>query len=357
MFKKSIFLLTLVLFTSCGSSKVDQTVTLEKRPVIRRSGNTFVVEDANQKKLDDKSSQNSNTYGTLGAMGSVPSYTGPGAAMAYLASDVLEGRKTGSAGIEKAALFVERFFKDNDIPPYFSDYRDPVNIDDLPAFNIVAWLPGNDPELKDEFVVIGAHYDHIGDGKQVDGDAIANGANDNASGTAVVLEIAKQLAASNDNARSVVFALFTAEEMGLVGSKQLAKKFNNAGMDLYTMLNFEMVGVPMNRDYSLYLTGYQDSNMAEITNSYAGEKLVGFLPTAQEQNLFKRSDNYAFYKEFGVPSQTFSSFDFTNFDHYHGVNDEADQQDVKHIQTIANKMAPVVRKIINARSKEILSYR
>jgi hypothetical protein len=125
-------------------------------------------------------------------------------------------------------------------------------------------------------------------------------------------------------------------------------------LNLYTMLNFEMVGVPMvAKDHLLYLTGYELSNLAEVSNTYAREKLVGFLPKAKEFNLFKRSDNYPFHNAFNVPSQTYSTFDFTNFDHYHKVGDENELMDYGHMATVVNKSIPMVLGIINASIKEI----
>jgi hypothetical protein len=80
----------------------------------------------------------------------------------YLSSDELEGRETGTKGIEKAAVFLEDFLKKNKIKPYFKTYRDTLTNFDSPAFNIVGVIEGTDPQLKKEFVVLSAHYDHIG---------------------------------------------------------------------------------------------------------------------------------------------------------------------------------------------------
>ena len=120
------------------------------------------------------------------------------------------------------------------------------------------------------------------------------------------------------------------------------------------MLNFEMVGVPMvDKDHLMYLTGYELSNLAEISNSYATEKVAGFLPKAKEFNLFKRSDNLPFHELFNVPSQTYSTFDFTNFDHYHKVGDETSLMDFDHMANVVNKVIPVMEGIINAPTKEV----
>ncbi len=208
--------------------------------------------------------------------------------------------------------------------------------------------------LKNEFIIIGAHYDHIGLQNEENGDTIANGANDNASGTTAVLEFARYFGSLKENKRSIIFALFSGEEKGLLGSKHLAQKLKDSNLDVYAMLNFEMIGVPMvDKDHSLYLTGYQLSNLAEITNTYAHKNLVGFLPKAKEFNLFRRSDNASFHDLFNVPSQTYSSFDFTNFDYYHKVGDEASKMDFIFMSTIVNEMIPVLSGIVNSSTKEI----
>ncbi len=274
--------------------------------------------------------------------------------MNVLASDELQGREAGSEGIASAANYIETIFKTHKIAPYFESYRDTIsNFEDV-AFNIVGLIPGNDKILKNEFIVVGAHYDHIGITKSASNDSIANGANDNASGTTTVLELARYFANAKNNKRSIIFALFTAEEKGLLGSKHLAQKLKDQNLNLYTMLNFEMVGVPLEgKDYLMYLTGYTLSNLAEVSNSYSNEKVVGFLPKAKEFNLFARSDNYSFHEIFKVPSQTFSTFDFTNFDHYHKVGDENKLMDFGHMANVVNKMIPVLEAIINAPTKEI----
>ena len=275
-------------------------------------------------------------------------------AMRYLASDELEGRATGSEGIEKAAVYIENVFKDNGLKPYFETYRDTFNVKDIIGYNVIAYIEGNDPKLKDEFVILGAHYDHIGTAKEENGDTIANGANDDASGTVAVLEWAKYFAKKKNNKRSIIFALYAAEEMGLVGSKDLAKRLKESKLKLYTMINFEMIGVPRNGDVPMaYLTGYEKSNMAEKLNTYAGDGVVGFLKTAKEYRLFMRSDNYSFYKEFKMPAHAISTFDFTNFDHYHKVGDEADKMDFEHMTSFMNKMIPAIEGMLNSPTQEI----
>lgn len=272
----------------------------------------------------------------------------------YLASDELEGRDTGSEGIEKAAVYIENYFKNNGVKPYFDTYRDSFTVKGKEAFNVIGYLEGNDPNLKNEFVIIGAHYDHIGSGPEENGDTIANGANDNAAGVGTVMAMAKYFSKTKSNKRSILFTLFSAEEKGLVGSKYLAKTLKSEGIDLYLMLNYEMVGVPLvDKDYTAYVTGFNKTNLAEKMNEYAGKKIAGFLPKAGEYRLFMRSDNYPFFQEFNVPCQTFSTFDFTNFQHYHKVGDESEKMDFNHMANFVNAFIPAVRKAVNAPTKEI----
>lgn len=273
----------------------------------------------------------------------------------FLAADNVEGRDTGSHGIEQAALYIEKKLLSYDVTPYFSTYRDSFKINDLEAYNIVGYLEGIDSILKKEVVLIGAHYDHIGfRARPVTNDTIANGANDNASGTATVLAMAKYFGAMKNNKRSIIFALFTAEELGLRGSRHLAERLSTEKLNLYTMINFEMMGVPfLDRDYQVFATGHDLSNMAEVLNKYAGNKLVGKSEEAAKFNLFKRSDNYAFYEQFNIAAQTISSCDLTNFDFYHHVDDESDKLDYEHMASVVNKFLPTLERVINSEVQEI----
>ena len=271
----------------------------------------------------------------------------------YLSSDELQGRMTGTSGIEKAATLIESTLRENNIQPYFQTYRDSFDVKGTTGYNIVGFKEGTDPELKDEFIVIGAHYDHIGEGKPVGGDTLANGANDNASGTTAVLELAKYFG-KVETGRSILFTLYSAEEMGLVGSKHLANRLKEEGIDLYVMFNIEMIGIPMeDKSYSAYVTGYELSNLSEKFNEYAGGEVLGFLPQAKEYNLFMRSDNYPFYEAFGMPAQTISSFDFTNYDYYHHVDDEYENMNIPHMVTLIKEIIPGLSELANSATREV----
>lgn len=272
----------------------------------------------------------------------------------FLSSDELEGRDPGSKSMEKAVNYLEKIYADNNVKPYFSTYKDTLKDFPKTAYNIVGFIEGNDPKLKNEFVVIGAHYDHIGlllDA--VEGDKINNGANDNASGTTAVTEVVKYFGKTKSNKRSILFAFFTAEEKGLLGSKHLAEKLKKKNFNIYTMLNFEMIGVPMKRDFTAYITGYGKSNMASKFNEYAGKNLIGFVQQELTYRLFMASDNYPFFTEFGIPAQTVCTFDFENFEYYHQPQDEFKLMDTAHMASFVQDMLPVIEKMTNSPAKEI----
>jgi Zn-dependent M28 family amino/carboxypeptidase len=271
----------------------------------------------------------------------------------YLSSDELEGRETGTRGIEKAAVFLEDFFKKNNVKPYFSSYRDTLTNFKSPAYNIVGVLEGTDPVLKKEFIVLSAHYDHIGLEKKQQDDMINNGANDDASGVTAVAQMAKYFSETKSNKRSILFVFFAGEEKGLLGSKSLVQKLQKQNFNLYAQLNIEMIGVPMKRDYLAYITGFDKSNMAEKINEYTGKKTIGFLPKEAEYQLFYRSDNYSFYEAFKKPCQSISTFDFENFDFYHHVSDEFKVMDISHMTSFIQEFLPAVTKIATTSIEEI----
>ncbi|WP_281231782.1 M20/M25/M40 family metallo-hydrolase [Flavobacterium gelatinilyticum] len=271
----------------------------------------------------------------------------------YLSSDELEGRETGTNGIEKAAVFLEDYFKKHNVKPYFSTYRDTLTNFKSPAYNIVGVLEGTDPVLKKEYVVLSAHYDHIGVEKKQQPDVIYNGANDDASGVTAVAQMAKYFSETKSNKRSILFVFFAGEEKGLLGSKSMVQKLKKQNFNLYTQLNIEMIGVPMKRDYLAYITGFDKSNMAEKINEYTGKKTIGFLPKEAEYQLFYRSDNHPFFETFGKPCQSLSTFDFENFDFYHHVSDEFKIMDIPHMTAFVQELLPAVTRISQTPTEEI----
>ncbi|RSK40642.1 M28 family peptidase [Mangrovimonas spongiae] len=277
--------------------------------------------------------------------------------VSYLSSDEIKGRNTGTEGIDKAAAFIENKFKAFNVKPYYKTYRDSFTVKGKQAFNVIGFIEGTDKKLKDEIIILGAHYDHIGFGKKVGNDSIANGANDNATGTSAVIAMAKYFSKVKSNRRSIMFALFSAEELGLEGSKHLAERLKESDANIYTVVNFEMIGVPLiDTKHQAFLTGYELSNMGEKMNSYAKKDLIGASDVSKKYNLFMRSDNYAFYKAFKVPSHTLSSCDLTNFDHYHQVGDEVELLDFSFMAGLVNATIPTIEAMSNTPTQEIKMY-
>lgn len=330
--KNTIILAVALLLVSCGSTA----------PLVGVQGNNV------PKKVDIASNQVTLALPDIKKMKSVEK------SITFLASDQLQGRDTGSEGIEMAAQFIEARFEDAGVTPFYNTYRDNFKANQKDAFNLVGVIEGTDPDLKNEIIIIGAHYDHIGTAKAVGEDVIANGANDNAAGTTAVLALADYFAQIKNNKRTLVFALFSAEEKGLLGSKHLAARMKKDKLTPYLMFNIEMVGAPMvDKDHFVYASGYGISNLPEIFNGYVGQNIIGFLPKAKEFNLFKRSDNYPFFLEFNIPAHTISSFDFTNFDHYHGVGDESDKINFKFMEEVIKRVAIGLKKTANSPKKDI----
>jgi hypothetical protein len=176
----------------------------------------------------------------------------------YLASNELEGRMSGKKGNKIAADFIKKRFEKYDLATEYDKFSikrinpGPKNeIGDDFTQNIYTWIEGNDLVLKDEIVVIGAHMDHIGYGpsySRYGNNRIHNGADDNASGTAALIEIAEAFAAmKGQNKRTVVIMAFSAEEMGLKGSLHYVNnpKFPKGNPDIKKhvfMLNMDMIG-------------------------------------------------------------------------------------------------------------------
>lgn len=175
----------------------------------------------------------------------------------------------------------------------------------LKASNVIGILPGSDPALAKEYVVLSAHLDHVGIGEPVKGDRIYNGAMDNASGVAAVLEVARALQASETKPkRSVLFALVTAEEKGLMGAKYFAARPTVPAEALVADLNLDMF-LPLMPFTHVVAYGLDESTLAASLQQVAAAHGVKVQPDPQPNRMgFVRSDQYAFIRE-GVPAMAF----------------------------------------------------
>jgi hypothetical protein len=163
-----------------------------------------------------------------------------------LADDVFEGRAVGTRGGRAAAQYIVKELRKSRLKPAGTDgdYFQPC---DRGGRNILVMLPGTDAVLKDEFIVVGAHYDHVGDGRMGHANGpigyIFNGADDNASGVSALLETIEALSDSQlDTRRSILFAFWDGEEMGMLGSKRWFKSPTVPTNAIKLGVNIDMIG-------------------------------------------------------------------------------------------------------------------
>jgi Zn-dependent M28 family amino/carboxypeptidase len=201
--------------------------------------------------------------------------------------------------------------------------------------NIVARLEGGDPKLKHEVVVVSAHLDHLGIGEPINGDRIYNGAMDDASGVAAVLDIAHRLKQGPRPRRSILFVLFTAEEKGLLGSHYFVAHPTIARQNIVADMNFDMP-LPLWPLKSVYLPGETESSLGADARAIGAQQGIAVVPDPlPDRNVFIRADQYSFVRE-GVPA-LFFKFGFAKdtpefkIEHdwranrYHAPSDDLDQ--------------------------------
>ncbi len=206
------------------------------------------------------------------------------------------------------------------------------------TWNALGIIPGSDLKLRDSAVLFSAHLDHVGVGTPVAGDSIYNGADDDASGVAAVLELARVLASGPRPRRTVIFALFGSEEIGGLGSTYFQAHPPIPLKDIAANLEFEMIGRadPVVQADTLWLTGWERSNLGPALAAH-GAHLVGDPHPAQD--FFARSDNYVLAKK-GVVAQTVSSFGLHK--DYHQPSDDLAHIDFEHMNAaIASLLGPV----------------
>lgn len=190
----------------------------------------------------------------------------------YLSSDKMEGRFPGTKGNNDAAAYIKKYFKKYGLQKFNTNYYqsfklfvkegiNKVKSDTVVTQNVVGYIEGSDSVLKNEYIVIGAHYDHWGWGgkgsssKKKDTVAIHNGADDNASGVAALLCILNQVAKSKVKPkRSIIFISFSGEEEGLLGSKYFISHLPIEKSAVKVMLNMDMVG-RLNPEKQIYMGG------------------------------------------------------------------------------------------------------
>ncbi len=228
--------------------------------------------------------------------------------------------------------------------------------EDVPAHNVVGLIPGvgteDRPLLAEEVVVLTAHFDHIGVSKPrqrageadseepLEVDLIRNGADDDASGVACVVELAEAFAKGPAPARTLLFMLVTGEEIGLLGTKHYIDDPLFPLEKTSCNLNYEMIGRAdelVGGTGRLWLTGHERSNLMSAIE----EQGISISPDLRpEQNFFQRSDNYAFAVK-GVVAQTFSTYNMHT--DYHQVTDEWETLDYEHMEVATREAYRIAR--------------
>ncbi|MER3499363.1 MAG: aminopeptidase [Chitinophagaceae bacterium] len=210
-------------------------------------------------------------------------------------------------------------------------------VQSTPYANLVGVLPGK--SKPSEYVIFSAHYDHLGIAKKpVNGDSIYNGANDDAAGTTAVILLAKYFKALGNNERTIIFAAFTAEELGGYGSQYFSKQLDPG--KVVAMFNIEMIGTESKwGKNSAYITGFDKTSMGEILQkNLAGSGFTFYPDPYPQQNLFYRSDN-ATLARLGVPAHTISTAKMDEEPHYHKLTDEVSTLDLQNMTIIIRSIA------------------
>ena len=272
-------------------------------------------------------------------------HTGAMATVRYLSDDALGGRLAGTPEERCAGEFIAKRFAALKLKPggtngtYFQEFS-VASVTNPHAGggtgrNVVAILEGSDPQLKNEFVIVGAHYDHLGMGSfgstsKDQKPAIHNGADDNASGTAVMLETAERMARGARPARSVVFMAFSGEESGLLGSAHFANNPTFTLANTKAMLNLDMVGRLGQGPLIVYGIGTA-TEWAKLVSDATARERIGV--TLQDDG-YGASDHTSFYLK-DIPVLHF----FTNVHgDYHNPGDDWEKIDAPGM----NKVATIV---------------
>lgn len=211
--------------------------------------------------------------------------------------------------------------------------------------NVGGMIEGN---RKDEIVLFSAHYDHIGIQKEVEGDSIANGANDDASGTTAVMALAKYFKGKGKPERSIYFVAFTAEEVGGYGSQYFSKQLNPD--QIVAMFNIEMIGKPaVEGSNTAWITGFERSSFGELLQkSVEGTAYKFYADPYPSQNLFYRSDN-ATLARLGVPAHSISTTPIDVDKDYHQVSDEFETIDTSHMTNTIKAIAVAAEGIVSGK--------
>jgi hypothetical protein len=275
-----------------------------------------------------------------------------------IADDSMGGRDTPSRGLEATARYIAAEFRRfglaaaGDSGGFIQRYPLPGGNSNgrsgraRTAPNVVGVLEGSDPVLKNEYIVLSAHMDHVGIGVPVDGDSIYNGADDDASGTTGVVELAEALSMPGARPkRSVIFLTVSGEEHGLWGSAWFSEHPAVPIGQIVADLNIDMIG--RNWKDTIVVIGKEHSDLGatldRVNRAHPELRMKAIDDIWPEENFYFRSDHYNFARK-GVPILFF--FNGTHPD-YHGPNDEPDRIDAEKESRIVRLVYLITQEIGN----------
>ena len=276
----------------------------------------------------------------------------------YLSDDRLGGRLIGSEGADSAAAYLARRFEQAGLRAAPGGWFQPFTVQpDAPAAmhagiggavgkNVIGVLPGRDPVLRNQIVIVGAHYDHLGPGNfgSLDPDStgkVHNGADDNASGTSALIYIATKLSALPP-ARTVVFIAFSGEEAGLLGSDYYVKHPLFPLAQTYAMINMDMVG----RLRSDRLLVYGSATAAEFAGLLDSLNTQAHFDLKPSGDGWGRSDQSSFY---GAGKPVLHIFTDLHED-YHRTTDDWEKINADGLLKVADFTATLVRTLADRRA-------
>jgi hypothetical protein len=285
--------------------------------------------------------------------------------VSYLASDQMMGRRNGSKQMETSADWIAEKFSEMGLKPVISsgdfiqNYTFTSRQNEVNERNVIGLIRGSDPVLQGEYIVLSAHFDHIGIRRGSLPDSICNGADDNAAGTATLIGIAKAIKDSGlKPGRSIIFAAFSGEESGMRGSRYFVANSPVPLTSIYADLNFEMTG---HSEYlgknKYYMTGCLNSNLDDLIMSYNKSSSFRLVDTISlSHSLFSSSDNISFSRistsdgvSKGIPSGTFATTAMANY--IHNVTDEPELFDFENMAELVNHFTGVVLSLSNSKSE------
>ncbi len=285
-----------------------------------------------------------------------------------LSSDAMKGRDPFTPDIKLAEDYIAQELRAAGVSelPAFPGFRDAFTYEyrnrrdpqaapvTYQLANVVGYVQGSDLELRDEYILIGAHFDHLGIRGDT-GDVIYNGADDNATGTTAVLALARYFAQTHANKRSLVFAAFTAEERGLVGSQHLAQNLPAEAGSLVAMINFEMIGKPApDGSFSLMILGPERSTLDEIFRAALDEDSPVALvdPLEHQVRYYGGSDNRSF-DAVGYITTTLASPLSTDDPYYHRPNDHYEHLNVDYMTQVIRAVVDMTETLVSGEATPV----